>query len=56
MNWPIAARQSALVCFKNPAAASDIIEFLFSNSAPEELAAFHVSAEAQLRLAGCNAA
>jgi len=41
-----------LTGFRTPAnaVASEIIEFLFGNPTPDEVAAFHVSESAQLRL------
>ncbi len=50
--WLSAIIELSLAGFKTPAAAAaaEVIEFLFTNPAPDELAAFHVSEEAQSRL------
>lgn len=48
--WLSAIIELSLAGFKTPAAASEVIELFFTNPAPDELAAFHVSEEAQLRL------
>ena len=50
--WLSAIIELSLAGFKTPAAAaaSEVIDFLLTNPAPDELAAFHVSDEAQLHL------
>ncbi len=50
--WLSAIIELSLAGFKTPAAAtaSEVMQLLFTNPAPEEIAAFHVSEEAQLHL------
>ena len=50
--WLSSVIELSLVGFKTPASAtaSEVIEFLCSNPEPEDIAGFHISESAQLRL------